>query len=52
MQFIIKFVENNRRMIVCNADRSHLVFDSEAEAQAMADRLEEKYKQIHYVTAR
>lgn len=52
MKFIIRFMQADKFMLVCNADRSVMIFDSKDAAQEMAWRFEEAYKQIHWVEER
>lgn len=52
MRYIIKFVRDNRIMIITNADRTIMEFTSEALAQKKAWAFEDQYPEIHYVVPR
>jgi hypothetical protein len=52
MKFIIRFMQDDKFMLVCNADRTPMTFTTREAATEMAWAFEEKYKGIHWVEER
>jgi len=52
MIFVIRFMQNDKFMLVCNQDRTPMTFVSETEASKMAWRFEDAFGEIHWVESR